>query len=59
MISEEFLVYYMWSFVVVCLGASVWITVSRRVKERRQERAAMAAALRRRRPYDWAKEKNI
>ena len=59
MISEEFLMYYMWSFVVICLGTSVWMWVARHMKERRQERAAFAAALRRGRPYDWAKEKNI
>lgn len=64
MISEEFLMFYMWSFVVICLGTSVWIMVSRRVKEIRQERAAFVTALRRKhdipskRPYDWAKEKN-
>jgi hypothetical protein len=56
--------FYMWSFVVICLGTSVWIMVSRRVKEIRQERAAFVTALRQKydipskRPYDWAKEKN-
>lgn len=57
--------YYMWSFVVMCLGASVWMMVSRRMRDRRRERMAFVAALRqkydmpRKRPYNWAKEKNI
>jgi hypothetical protein len=65
MISEEFLMFYMWSFVVICLGTSVWTMVSRHMKERRQERAAFVTALRQKhdipnkRPYNWAKEKNI
>jgi uncharacterized membrane protein YhaH (DUF805 family) len=65
MISEEFLMYYMWSFIVICLGASVWMMVSRRMRDRRRERMAFVAALRQKhdipnkRPYNWAKEKNI
>ena len=59
--------YYMWSFIVICLGASAWMMVSRRMRDRRRERMAFifdVAALRqkhdipRKRPYDWAKEKN-
>ena len=68
MISEEFLVYFMWSFIVVCLGASVGIWTVRGVKERRSEREGFVADLRDRqaaarnskqRPYDWGKEKNV
>jgi len=64
MISEEFLEYYMWSFIATCFSVSIWIWIYRYVKERRRERAAFASALRqkydlpRKRPYNWAKEKN-